>query len=224
MIGLNGNYKRTEKMWLNTLVHEMCHYYTYMNGHVPVQSHGSEFRNIATFVGQKSNGTFEIKRLCDSENVGELDSNIVAKIKARDEKKKSNMTALLVFRTNGEVQLVTTTSKELIKQIINDNNKYICNKILSTNDNAYIEYLWSLGFKHNMRTYRFWPVKGKDLVGEIKKYEYSVLKGVEMDKSYSITNENIKTMVEAVLNNIIGKNDELVDITPDMILSNEAPI
>ena len=54
MIGLNGNYKRTEHMWLNTLVHEMCHYYTYMNGRVPVQAHGNEFYSIGQIVGIKN--------------------------------------------------------------------------------------------------------------------------------------------------------------------------
>ena len=104
MIGLNGNYKRTEHMWLNTLVHEMCHYYTYMNGQVPVQAHGTEFRQIGQIVGIRSNGVFDIKRLCDAENIGELDGEIAAKRQARDDKKKNNMTALLVFRNNGDIQ------------------------------------------------------------------------------------------------------------------------
>jgi hypothetical protein len=221
MIGLNGNYKRTEHMWLNTLVHEMCHYYTYMNGRVPVQAHGTEFRQIGQIVGTRSNGVFDIKRLCDAENIGELDGEIAAKRQARDDKKKNNMTALLVFRTNGDIQLITTTSHDLVRQIVSDNNKLICKKILSSNDNAYIEYLWSLGYKHNMRAYRYWPVQGKDLVDEIQNYDYSVLKGNEMNEAYQFTNEDIKLMVEMVLDRIKGE-DNLVDITPDMILSDDS--
>jgi hypothetical protein len=221
MIGLNGNYKRTEHMWLNTLVHEMCHYYTYMNGRVPVQAHGTEFRQIGQIVGDRSNGIFDIKRLCDAENIGELDGEIAAKRQARDDKKKSNMIAVLVFRTNGDIQLITTTSHDLVRQIVSDNNKLICKKILSSNDKAYIEYLWSLGYKHNMRTYRYWPVQGKDLVDEIQNYEYSVLKGNEMNETYQFTNEDIKLMVEMVLDRIKGE-DNLVDITPDMILSDDS--
>lgn len=224
MIGLNGHYKRTEHMWLNTLVHEMCHYYTYMDGNVPVQAHGREFRQIATVVGTRSNGIFEIKRLCDAENIGELDSEIVAKRQARDDKKKSNMIALLVFRTNGDIQLITTTSHDLVRRIVEDNNKLICSKILSSNDKSYIEYLWSLGYKHNMRAYRYWPVQGKDLVDEIKNYDYSVLKGEEMNESYKLTSEDIKTMIKEALNRIMDKDNELADITPDMILSDEAPM
>ena len=221
MIGLNGNYKRTEHMWLNTLVHEMCHYYTYMNGRVPVQAHGTEFRRIGQIVGVRSNGVFDIKRLCDAENVGDLDGEIAAKRQARDDKKKNNMTALLVFRTNGDIQLITTTSQEVIRQVIDDNNKLICKRVVSTNDIGYIEYLWSLGYKHNMRTYRYWPVQGKDLVDEIKNYDFTVLKGEPMNEAYQFTNEDIKLMVEMVLDRIKGE-DNLVDITPDMILSDDS--
>ena len=221
MIGLNGNYKRTEHMWLNTLVHEMCHYYTYMNGQVPVQAHGTEFRQIGQIVGIRSNGVFDIKRLCDAENIGELDGEIAAKRQARDDKKKNNMTALLVFRTNGDIQLITTTSQGVIQQVVDDNNKLICKRVVSTNDIGYIEYLWSLGYKHNMRTYRYWPVQGKDLVDEIKNYDFTVLKGEPMNEAYQFTNEDIKLMVEMVLDRIKGENN-LVDITPDMILSDDS--
>lgn len=221
MIGLNGNYKRTEHMWLNTLVHEMCHYYTYMDGVVPVQAHGTEFRQIGQIVGARSNGVFDIKRLCDAENIGELDGVIAAKRQARDNKKKNNMTALLVFRNNGDIQLITTTNQEVIQKVIDDNNKLICKRIVSTNDINYIEYLWSLGYKHNMRTYRYWPVQGKDLVDEIKNYDFTVLKGEPMNEAYQFTNEDIKLMVEMVLDRIKGE-DNLVDITPDMILSDDS--
>ena len=222
MIGLNGNYKRTEHMWLNTLVHEMCHYYTYMNGQVPVQAHGTEFRQIGQIIGIRSNGVFDIKRLCDAENIGELDGEIAAKRQARDDKKKNNMTALLVFRTNGDIQLITTTSQGVIQQVVDDNNKLICKRVVSTNDINYIEYLWSLGYKHNMRTYRYWPVQGKDLVDEIKNYDFTVLKGEPMNETYQFTNEDIKLMVEMVLDRIKGKENDLVDITPDMILSDDS--
>lgn len=224
MIGLNGNYKRTEHMWLNTLVHEMCHYYTYMNGYVPVQAHGAEFRRIGSIVGTRSNGIFEIKRLCNAENIGELDGEIAAKRQARDDKKKSNMIAVLVFRTNGDIQLITTTSHELVRKIVADNNRLICKKILETSDKEYIDYLWAQGYKHNMRTYRYWPVQGKELVDEIKNYDYGVLKGDEMNESCKLTNEDIKTMVKEALNKIMGRDNELMDITPDMILSDESPL
>ena len=229
MIGLNGNYKRTEHMWLNTLVHEMCHYYTYMGGRVPIQAHGIEFRQIASIVGIRSNGIFDIKRLCDAENAGELDGKIASRRQARDENKKSKMTALLVFRTNGDVQLITTTYQKIIDVVIANNNKPICKRILATNDKSYIEYLWGEGYKHNMSpsksgtNYKYWSVQGEDLVDEIKNYDFTVLKGEPMNEAYQFTNEDIKLMVEMVLDRLKGE-DNLIDITPDMILSDDGTI
>lgn len=227
MIGLNGNYKRTEYMWLNTLVHEMCHYYTYMGGRRPVQAHGIDFRQISSIVGIRSNGIFNIKRICDAENVGELDEKIAARRQKREENKKSKMTALLVFRTNGDVQLITTTSQKLIDVVIANNNKPICKRILATNDKSYIEYLWGKDYKHNMSpsksgtNYKYWPVQGEDLVDEIKNYDFTVLRGEPMNETYQFTNEDIKLMVEMVLDKLKGE-DNLIDITPDMILSDDS--
>lgn len=226
MIGLNGNYKRTEYMWLNTLAHEMCHYYTYMGGRRPVQAHGIDFRQIASIVGIRSNGIFNIKRICDAENVGELDEKIAARRQKREENKKSKMTALLVFRTNGDVQLITTTSQKLIDVVIANNNKPVCKRILATNDKSYIEYLWGKDYKHNMSpsksgtNYKYWPVQGEDLVDEIKNYDFTVLRGEPMNETYQFTNEDIKLMVEMVLDKLKGE-DNLIDITPDMILSDD---
>ena len=226
MIGLNGNYKRTEYMWLNTLVHEMCHYYTYMGGRRPVQAHGIDFRQIASIVGIRSNGIFNIKRICDAENVGELDEKIAARRQKREENKKSKMTALLVFRTNGDVQLITTTRQKLIDVVIANNNKPVCKRILATNDKSYIEYLWGKDYKHNMSpsksgtNYKYWPVQGEDLVDEIKNYDFTVLRGEPMNETYQFTNEDIKLMVEMVLDKLKGE-DNLIDITPDMILSDD---
>jgi hypothetical protein len=72
-----------------------------------------------------------------------------------------------------------------------------------------------------MRTYRYWPVQGKDLVDEIKNYDFTVLKGEPMNEAHQFTNEDIKLMVEMVLDRIKGE-DNLVDITPDMILSDDS--
>ena len=225
MIGLNGNYKRTEHMWLNTLVHEMCHYYTYMNGRVPVQAHGTEFRHIGSIVGIRSNGIFDIKRLCDAENIGELDGEIAARRKARDDKKKSNMTALFIFMKNAEIRLVTTTKQSLVNEIVRKSNGLICKKIVATSDANFIEYLWSLGYKNNMSTYRYWSIKDKSIIDELKKYKTETIKSYEnMLENIQLTMEDINFIVESALNKILGKENELVDITPDMILSDDGTI
>ena len=223
MIGLNGNYKRTEHMWLNTLVHEMCHYYTYMNGRVPVQAHGTEFRHIGSIVGIRSNGIFDIKRLCDAENIGELDGEIAARRKARDDKKKSNMTALFIFMKNAEIRLVTTTKQSLVNEIVRKSNGLICKKIVATSDANFIEYLWSLGYKKNRLTYRYWPLENNSVLDELKKYSTKTLKSYEnMLENVQLTMEDINFMVESALNKILGKENDMVDITPDMILSDDS--
>ena len=222
MIGLNGNYKRTEHMWLNTLVHEMCHYYTFMNGRVPVQAHGTEFRHIGSIVGIRSNGIFDIKRLCDAENIGELDGEIAARRKARDDKKKSNMTALFIFMKNAEIRLVTTTKQSLVNEIVGKSNGLTCKKIVATSDANFIEYLWSLGYKNNMSTYRYWSIKDKSIIDELKKYKTETLKSYEhMLENIQLTMEDINFIVESALNKILGKENDLADITPDMILSDD---
>ena len=223
MIGLNGNYKRTEYMWLNTLVHEMCHYYTYMGGRVPIQAHGIEFRQIASIVGIRSNGIFEIKRLTDAEKAGELDEKIAARRQKREENKKSKMTALFIFMRNGEVRLVTTTKQSLIDEIISRSDERVCKKIVATSDANFIEYLWSLGYKKNRLTYRYWPLENNSVLDELKKYSTKTLKSYEnMLENVQLTMEDINFMVESALNKILGKENDMVDITPDMILSDDS--
>lgn len=70
-IELNGNYTATEEGFLATLVHEMCHYYTYMRGICPKQGHGPEFYSIGRTVSARSNGRFTIQRLATAEEMKE---------------------------------------------------------------------------------------------------------------------------------------------------------
>lgn len=223
VIGFNGHYKRTELAWLTTLTHEMCHYYTYMRGYAPVQAHGPEFRSIASYVSHKSNGIFEIKRLSNCETDSELDAEMVAKAKRKEENKKNNIVALLIFKQNGEIQLVTTTSKNLIDQIIRLNlpiNNGRCEKILKSNDSNLIEYLWSKGYKNNMRAYRYWRITKQEVVDEFNKYpnEKIIMNMNKTNESINITANDIREMVEMAINKIQNKN-EFIEISPNDIFS-----
>ena len=51
-IELNGNKRGSEWAFMVTLVHEMCHYYTYCNGFRPVRTHGREFNAISKKIAQ----------------------------------------------------------------------------------------------------------------------------------------------------------------------------
>ena len=223
-IGINGNYKRTESAWLNTLVHEMCHYYTYRKGYAPVQAHGPEFRNIAAFIGFKSNGVFDIKRFISDEEA-ELDYKISDRNEKRESNKKSKLKVILVFKKNGQVQLVTTTSESLIDKIVTQNNSHFCDKILKSESPELIEYLWNRGYKHNMKTYRFWPVENTDIVNEFNKYPHTRLERWGINEICNLTKSDIKLMVEMTINKLMGhQGDEYVDITPNMNLSIETPL
>ena len=51
-IELNGNKRGSEWAFMVTLVHEMCHYYTYRNGFRPARPHGKEFKKIASEIAR----------------------------------------------------------------------------------------------------------------------------------------------------------------------------
>lgn len=168
-IELNGNYTGTEHGFLATLVHEMCHYYTYMNGYCPRQGHGREFKDIGYVVSSRSNGMFTIQRLASAEQMSELE--LSAEMKAKREKrlanKKSAVTALLVFTQEGKVKLTITSSDKLINTISSEEQRR-GDEVVTSNDSEIIEYLFSKGYRKNMRTWRYWSLEGKPWIDELK--------------------------------------------------------
>lgn len=169
-IELNGNYSGTEHAFLATLVHEMCHYYTYMNGWAPVQAHGREFRNIGMIVSNRSNGKFTIQRLASAEEMSELELN--DEMKARKEKritnKKSILNAVIVFKKNGEIELTMTSNQSLIDKIRDFYQKESERNIIVNNDSNIIDFLFSKGYNKNMRTWRYWNIENKPWIKELK--------------------------------------------------------
>ena len=168
-IELNGNYSGTEHGFLATLVHEMCHYYTYMNGYCPKQGHGPEFRQIGSIVSSRSNGLFTIQRLASAEDMSQLELNdeMKAKREKRLNNKKASVTAVLVFTIYGKVRLTMTSSQNLIDTISNEENRRGEN-VVTSNDSNVIDYLFSKGYRKNMRTWRYWSLEDKPWIGELK--------------------------------------------------------
>ena len=168
-IELNGNYSGTEHGFLATLVHEMCHYYTYMNGYCPKQGHGPEFRQIGSIVSSRSNGLFTIQRLASAEDMSQLELNdeMKAKREKRLNNKKASVTAVLVFTIYGKVKLTMTSSQNLIDTISNEENRRGEN-VVTSNDSNVIDYLFSKGYRKNMRTWRYWSLEDKPWIGELK--------------------------------------------------------
>jgi hypothetical protein len=174
-IELNGNYSGTEHGFLATLVHEMCHYYTYMNGYAPKQGHGREFKDIGYIVSNRSNGLFTIQRLASAEQMSEMELNdeMKAKREKRLANKKSSVTAVIVFTQEGKIKLTMTSNQDVIRKIDMVESGY-GEKVVKTNDANIIEYLFNKGYRKNMRTWRYWSLEEKPWIGELKRMLSSV--------------------------------------------------
>lgn len=168
-IELNGNYFGTEHGFLATLVHEMCHYYTYMNGYCPRQGHGREFKEIGMIVSSRSNGMFTIQRLATAEEMNELELNdeMKAKRAKRLANKKASVTAVIAFTQEGKVKLTITSNPRLI-DMITTSEKERGSNVVTTNNANVIEFLFNKGYKKNFRTWRYWNIENKPWIGELK--------------------------------------------------------
>ena len=193
-IELNGNYSGLEKAFLATLVHEMCHYYTYMYGYAPKQGHGREFKNIGAIVSSRSEGMFTIQRLASAEDMSNLDlsDEMKAKNEKRLENKKSNIVAIFDFRTNGQVCLTTTSNKPLIEMIVGNYDSIATNKVIVSNDKKLIDFLFSKGYTKNLRTWRYWYVENKDWLNTLGDYEIDEYINPRYKEKYGGQNLSIK--------------------------------
>ena len=163
-IRMNTMYTGTEASLYNTLVHEMCHYYTYMDGRVPAQAHGREFRDIAMIVSDRSNGAFTIQRLASAEEMEgyQLDDDV--KVRTR---KHNTPHYYLEFLNDGsdKVRLsnlnatgfkTMLTFRQLDSTVIELKNEEIANK------------LYDKGYRQQSRNYSFWTLyRGGEIVTEI---------------------------------------------------------
>lgn len=157
-ICLNGNYRATEYAFASILLHEMCHYYTYMNGYIPVQGHGTEFRNIGLTVVRNSNGYFQIQRLERDEVVSQMELN--SELQAQREKKKqnniNNSLCILVYKSNGKIRLVKTKLLTVESEVLSyETRKPDTLKILLVQDPNFIEQCVNNGYGSNSRSYRY---------------------------------------------------------------------
>lgn len=169
VIELNGNYTGTEHGFMSTLVHEMCHYYTYMDGWAPKQAHGREFREIGYIVAARSQGMFTVQRIASAEQMSELELNdeMKAKKQQRLERKKASVSAIVIYTKDGHVELTISSNKLLIGKIqkfAEDDNL----KFYVSNDSDVIEFLFGKGYRKNMRTWRFWYLEGKPWLKELE--------------------------------------------------------
>ena len=237
-IEINGNYTATEEGFLATLVHEMCHYYTYMNGRCPGQAHGKEFYAIGNIASSRSNGRFTIQRLATAEEMKEweLSPEMQAKKDKRIANKKSKVNAVFSYNDNGHIELTMTSSQDLIKTITKytalrskkenvNKDRGACTELIVSNDPELIDLLFSNGYKKNMRSYRFWYVENQPWINQVKNYEYQVLHRGNMLES-----KKIEKIVENVINRFLSEelglvsDENFISINPDMNLGEESPL
>ena len=181
-IELNGNYTATEEALLGTLVHEMCHYYTYMRGICPKRGHGPEFYAIGRRVAAASNGRFTIQRLATAEEMSqyELSAEMQAKRDTRLANKKAKVSAVFVFTESGKVEMTITSNEGVIDEILqcgkarkSSDRKPL--KIIRSNDAELIDMLFQNGYKRNMRAYRYWNVEDKPWINTLASYDYQTI-------------------------------------------------
>lgn len=165
-IKMNTMYTGTENSLYNTLVHEMCHYYTYMGGRIPAQAHGREFRDIAMIVSYRSNGQITIQRLASAEEMEgyKLDDDI--KVRTRSHNKPNYY---LIFLNNGtdEVRLINASSTGLVA-VMNVVKRNEGQTVIKITNEELADKLYNEGYTQQSRTYRFWRLhRSDDIVEEI---------------------------------------------------------
>lgn len=224
-ISMNGSYSATEEALLNTLVHEMCHYYTYMDGWCPKQAHGAEFRQIASEVCSRSNGRFVITRLANAEEMSKhkLDDKVFQR------RLVDNVYCIFTEMKDGVVRLTRAKNKNLIDYIINfHRNARNAVRTYVYLDGNMSASLAKNGKKNIMRTYRFWPMNG-DFDTVLSQWpDAQPIKQVNYD---DMNNENYKRdivdiITERAVTNIKQEYgiENAIAITPDMNLSDASPL
>lgn len=223
-IGLNGNYSGPEYCFLSTLIHEMCHYYTFMDGFVN-KGHGNEFYEIGDKVSERSNGLFTVERLASAEDVSKLklDDKIIQRKLKRENTKKQKITALFIYRTDGFIGLTTTSNDALIKRIENlVNNDDVFLKIVKTNDINVINAIFDYGFKQDVKKIGCWRInidEHPNIFIALRNADKTVLNRYTMNEQY--LDMNINKIITEVINKLRGnkKKGKVINIPSGINLS-----
>ena len=161
-IQVSGNYTGNEFVFLNTLIHEMCHYYTYYNGYAPKQPHGVEFRRVAAMIARKTNNLISIQRLSTADEMSQIafTDEFKKSKKAEFEHRRKRILGVLVFRINGNIDLTLTSNEALINSIVKVRmSARDTIKIYEIDDPNFVYEMFIKGFRKNMRSYRWWIMK-----------------------------------------------------------------
>ena len=197
VIQMNGNYSGTEYSLLSTLLHEMCHYATYMDGIYQSRSHGREFMYWASLVSRRSNGIFSVQGVATAEDMAgyELDQDVADANKRREDSKKSRLTSAFVFRTNGNVELTLTSHQNVLDRLYLRNtdpemgaSRYgTISMIAYSKDPELMDRLFEKGYKSDSRTYNYYNINPVEIFGKqdfIRDYKHSLMFAEDKNSPY----------------------------------------
>ena len=161
-ITLNTMYFGTDSSLYCTLVHEMCHYYTYMHGYAPKQAHGVEFRQIGQIIQYRSNGEITIQRLASAEQMAGyvLEPEEQLKRDKRVENKKNKMQYIFIFKNDGSIRLVGTTLQKVIDIVMNKET-IACgghSTIIKVTNQELKNELYNDGYSTSLTKYSYYPI------------------------------------------------------------------
>ena len=222
-IVLNSLYTATQDAWYNTLVHEMCHYYTYMNGRCPKQAHGVEFREVAYWVSRQSNGEISVQRLASAEEMNnyDLDAEVKEKMEKRKAAKKNNAHYYLIVLQN-EVRLINTKDEKIVDFWVNWTAKHN-GKIFEVVGEEAKEWLFDHGYKTSMRSTSYWSVT-LDMEGVRLALQDNGVREIEqLSINPNKINQNMDNINENIMKGMRNKSTD-VELTPDMNLGLKSPI
>lgn len=232
VIGMNTNYSGQAFALENTLIHEMCHYYTYCFGIAPKQCHGPEFRHIADIVTQRGNLEYRIGRFGDKDR-NEKGYRLDDKIKQQKEKRRanrlSNSIIVLTQMKNGDARLTRAANWNVVNEIINCHKRD--GRAVRTyvyNDADVINYFADMGYVKTQRTYRCWTLNSSfdDIIAQLPESE-PIDKVNYDDMNYENYKRDIVDVItERAVTNIRNEYglDDKITITPGMDLSEYSPL
>lgn len=232
VIGMNTNYSGQSFALENTLIHEMCHYYTYCFGIVPKQGHGPEFRHIASIVSQRGNLEYRIGRFGDkdrNERGYKLDDNIKQQNEKRLANRLSNSIIVLTQMKNGEARLTRAANWNVVNEIINCHKRD--GRAIRTyvyDDADVINYFADKGYVKTQRTYRCWPLNGSfdDIISQMPESEPKDKVNYDDMNNENYGRDIVDVITERAVTSIKNEYDieNSITITPGMDLSEYSPL
>ena len=153
----------------------------------------------------------------------DLDDELKEKRERREQNKINRLQCIIIETNSNEHELTLSSNDDVIKRVI-DYNTNKCKRILWSADSNLIKTLYDFGYKKNFRTYRFWTMS-QDKWDKIKDFNFVTIneKTPAMANTVTLNENDIRTIVENTLMELINNNEDSIAINPDIPLSELSP-